>query len=85
MAEQQKLIYTIDGEPYVGTLHSYANALKNGFYTGVEISDGVWIVEYGHMRFIEPTEQASQGDDYLIRELTLPNGESARYRVDLRG
>lgn len=44
----RRFVYLVEGEPYIGTLQKYADAVREAHYSGLEVDRSVWIFEDGN-------------------------------------
>lgn len=89
--EQGRYVYTVEGEPMLGSLGHYAKALEMAHYSGLGVSHFLGRVrtdangEAFTVEMVEPEldTSANTGDDYS-RTTVRVGEEVASFRIDLR-
>lgn len=81
--ERPVFVWFTDGEPYTGSLATYAKHVEEGSYAGIDVT-GLQVVRGpGRLEDVEVTRTRYEADDYLTVTLEA-EGQTATYRIDLR-
>lgn len=82
----RRIVYVVEGEPFVGTIESYAKALVHGHYAGIGVDATVWTVGRNGLEptLAKVTMSDYDEDDWAYLTVELEFSETATAKIDGR-
>ncbi len=90
MSTTTTFVYLVEGEPYVGDIADYANAIEQGHYSGLAVDHRVWVFNAFGTPVAHVAKSTSNYDenDYVHVTVSLEfrkgDPEEATIRIDGR-
>lgn len=78
-------VYLVEGEPHVGTVKDYAEALEHAYYSGLDVDNRVWSFGPDGPNAVVASVSTTPYDENDYAHVTVSVGDDvAAFRIDGR-